>query len=528
MEKEAPKRSFKVKYGDPYAKTQTKSSKSAARTTQNMRVTPGRTQSRAETFLKRMAMLRDNVNLVEASARKDMTGKVIIHRHHLQFDGVEILPAQLPYEDRKLLLKESKTGTAGLPVPWAWQMREKPSYKMSASADYVLDEEIRSFASWLQPTPAEHAARQAVVDEVNDFLNSAIGQRKTLAWSLFGSSTTGLVSPLSDVDVRVYDLLSERNTAAMTPHMTHLFEEIQGHRNFKNANLRTGTYSILTFTHEPTGIDVQIVAARDSKPQRDLTAKYLEEIPNLQDLFFVLRAALSMRYMTNVYDGGTGSYGLFVMIVAAMLRKTHDGRDFARERPSHQLFRFIDFYATLDYQKHGVAVFPRTRFMKHDLDTKKYAAYARAATKRGDPVRAGQWEIAQRKDLFPWFLTLQDPASPKNDLGKRTFAAKHIKMTMHHLRSRLVYQARHWEDDHKMRRQYPHESMLLTVVGRCHEMWYARRKRMEDYGQKVLDEAEERDRFKPLAAEEEAEAARELHEKLYDEDPEDVQAAQGQ
>lgn len=506
----------------------TKTRKSKSHTTQNIRVTPGRTQSRAEQYIKRMAIVRDNINLVEASARKELKGKVIIHRHHLKFDGVEVLPAQPSYEYRKLLRAQSKTGTASLPVPWATQMREKPSYKMSASADDVLDEEIRGFATWLQPTPLEHAARQAVVDEVNEFLNSAIGDRQNLAWELFGSSTTGLVSPLSDVDVRVYDVLDERNTRAMISYMHHLSRELEGYPSFKNANLRTGTYSILTFTHESTGIDVQIVAARDSRPQRDLTAKYLEEIPNLQDLFFVLRAALSMRHMTNVYDGGTGSYGLFVMIVAAMLRKTHDGSDFAHQRPSHQLFRFIDFYASLNYEKHGVAVFPRTRFMKHDLDTKKYAAYARAAAKRGDAIRAGQWEIAQRKENFPWFLTLQDPASPKNDLGKRTFAAKHIKMTMHHLRSRLVYSARHWEEDHKMRRQYPHESMLLTVVGRCHEMWHARRKRMEAYGQEVLDEAEERDRFKPFAAEEEAEAARALHEKLYDEDPEHVEAAQGQ
>jgi len=266
---------------------------------------------------------------------------------------------------------------------------------------------------------------------------------------------------------------------------------------------RPGRYPIINAQHRESGIDVQVVSAPSTHKQQEYTAKYLAEIPHLRPLFFVFRTMLAMRGLITVFYGGTGSYGLFMMLVASLKRRS--SQPATKMTAAQQLLHFLDFYAFFPARRHGLSIEPTGKlFMKHDgADATPIHAYAAAAYRRDDPVRAGQWAIGQRRPLQPYLLCLQDPADPKNDLGRKTNAIKHVIATIKYVRHavhRQMGQVRAApassppsEEQRPKSKSRKRISLLLALVGRCHEVYHDRRAKVEAYGRQVLEKAAQGD-----------------------------------
>jgi non-canonical poly(A) RNA polymerase PAPD5/7 len=258
------------------------------------------------------------------------------------------------------------------------------------------------------------------------------------------------------------------------------------HPDFFLVSLRNARYPIVNAQHKPTGIDIQIVGAPDTHAQREAMAHYLHSIPQLRSVYMVLKTALGIRGLVDVFNGGIGSYGLFMMLTASLQRPHSNPPRTAAE----SLLRFLDFYSDLNMEKYGVSVAPPKLFKKHDVFTTATKSHIDAARRRGDNIRAAQWAIGQARVYQPYLFCLQDPADPLNDLGRKSNAIKHLQTTIRVFRNTLrkylsdgfpyVPDPVPWLDG----------SLLLPLVGRCHEIYHERRSKAEMQGRVAVETIE--------------------------------------
>lgn len=219
------------------------------------------------------------------------------------------------------------------------------------------------------------------------------------------------------------------------------------------------------------------MATDSAEPQEEVARNYLAKFEGLHDLFIVVRTALEVRGLLPVHNGGTGSYGCFVMLLPPLLRSVE-----SELHTANTLRRFLSFYDpcdTINPARHAVACHPRQVFLKHKPDA-ELNKFRSLALSRGDLVRAGQWRLCQWNELQPYLLTIQDPANPNNDLGARAHAIKHIIATFVRLRADL----KHWT-----RRTTGHEKykpFLSTIVGRPDLLYRNQRQILRDYGRTAM------------------------------------------
>jgi non-canonical poly(A) RNA polymerase PAPD5/7 len=394
------------------------------------------------------------------------------------------------------------------PSPVPWEVDE--SQRKSLNPMQVLDEEIARFAAYIQPTPAERAARDAVIALTNQIVYQHLclavskveGSRKSVRTQLFGSERTGLATATSDIDLRVY-FLRQRDDGGSSfqwgsqaiEYMEKLAGEFESNSNYICTTLRTsGRFPIINTQHKHTNVDIQIVSAPETKKQQKWTARYLEKMPHIRTLYLIIRTALETRGLVDVFNGGIGSYSLFWMIVAALERRSSHRPTTAAE----QLRHFLDFYANFDTVRYGLTINPVAKpYPKHEYPNdprngifSPHQSYVSAAHRRGDLVRAGQWAISKVKPLQPYLFSLQDPADPTNDLGRKSNAIKHILKTIGSMSTTMEEQIQCLtETGHFPPLPPPVGSsvnFLENLVGRCHETWAERRRRLEEVGRMVL------------------------------------------
>ncbi|KAK3718026.1 hypothetical protein LTR37_005452 [Vermiconidia calcicola] len=370
-----------------------------------------------------------------------------------------------------------------LPMPWALG----PVKDTRKSSMELLDLEIESFGRYAELSPAEKVARESVIVETNTFISKTI-TKQMVETNVFGSEKTGLATATSDIDFRLsWSSRSRQNSSsALSGPLKHLAKAMSGSPEYEHVEFRFAKYPLIAAKHKKSGIDIQIVSSPDTRPQRDVTAQYLTELPHLRSVYMVVKTALSIRGLVDVYSGGTGSYGLFIMLVAALKRRSSDPPTTA----AAQLLRFLDFYTHLNTEKHAISVSQSKLFMKHDASEVPLKDNIEAARRRGDAIRAAQWAIGQKRLHQPYLLCLQDPAKPSNDLGRKSNAVKHIQRTLKVLYNTLQRDLEDIQAAQNHGKPWQHDSILEPHVGRCHEVYFERRRKVEEYGLKSMLETE--------------------------------------
>ncbi|KAK5733807.1 hypothetical protein LTR17_009359 [Elasticomyces elasticus] len=385
-------------------------------------------------------------------------------------DGVQRMRTILDYSARSRPPRES---FAEKPLLEPWALGRRAVEGMSGLE--ILDEEIKRFAAWAPPTSAESAARQAISQQTQDLVTQVMGEKvDRIQTKLFGSEATGLALSSSDLDIRIYSHSQRRGNTylGLGYAMRTLQERMTNHEEYMLVTMRWSKYPIINAQHRSTGIDIQIVSSPSTNNQAAVTAKYLAELPHLRDLFYVVRTMLGMRDLVDVFNGGTGSYGLFIMLVAALKRSQRSSNP--PQTAAEQLLFFLDFYASFPLETRGLTIEPTPKmFKKHAiaaLTPAERQSYIHAASRRGDDVRAGQWAIGVVRPLQPYLLCLQDPADPTNDLGRKSNAIKNLQASWLNRMLDHVKQGK--------RAEWTRESMLELVVGRCHEVQLERRAKL--------------------------------------------------
>jgi non-canonical poly(A) RNA polymerase PAPD5/7 len=386
--------------------------------------------------------------------------------------------------DYRALYVDTPNSPAAEPVPLPWRL--DASDMAGREAMEILNLEIENFARYMDLTPMEAAARASVTEQVIEQIKSTAGTNVGI--ETFGSSELGLATILSDIDLRLWFYQSSK-----PPHPYNMKVKMEGiEYTLKNFNpdfilvsLRCSKYPIINAQHKQTGLDLQIVSAPDTNAQRQAMARYLQDIPHLRSVYMVLRMALGIRGLVDVFNGGIGSYGLFMMLVASLQRPSSKPPTTAGE----SLLRFLDFYSDLNTEKYGVSVSPPKLFKKHDVFTHPIKMRIDAARRRGDNIRAAQWAIAQTRIYQPYLFCLQDPADPLNDLGRKSNAIKHVQKTIRVLRASLQKSLQVEAPTAPRKPPWKEGSILLPLVGRCHEIYHDRRTRAEMQGRIAVQSA---------------------------------------
>lgn len=123
--------------------------------------------------------------------------------------------------------------------------------------------------------------------------------------------------------------------------------------------LRWARYPLIALQDRSSGLDVQIVLSNDTSTSREYIQHYIQEYPYLPELYSVIKAALDIRGLTDVFRGGIGSYSLFMMIVASLKHNPHPHKDAAGA-----LQNFLRFWGNFNTTSRGVSIEPTEYFEK--------------------------------------------------------------------------------------------------------------------------------------------------------------------
>ena len=392
-------------------------------------------------------------------------------------------PTTLDYKGVAIRPEISKVYPRKRP-PWAIDYDRKT---VGYTAAQILDAEIKAFAKYMSPTEEERVARDAVCRNIRSIIRSDPESSEVTDYH-FGSTRTGLTLPYSDVDIGVYH--TGRKWDTLEQFMERLYQDLLNGKDYMLVVHRPPPNAIITAQHKATGIDVQVIAKGIPGRQTKCTFTCLENIPNFRELYAVVRTAFGTRGLVDPFIGGISAYGVSIMLVAALTQRDAPADVRNAASISAQFLHFLSFWANFDMTKYGISFdYPMTAkvFDKAPPDTspadKKTRLKEITAAREGNknPRLAGQLYIGRVRPEQPYLLCLQDPANPVNDLGARCHAIKHIQETIKLMHTELVGFMEEYDradTDSKLRDGKPRDSLLMPLVGRCHEIYAERRKRM--------------------------------------------------
>nr|KJB13375.1 hypothetical protein B456_002G071000 [Gossypium raimondii] len=254
-----------------------------------------------------------------------------------------------------------------------------------------LHKEIVDFCDFLSPTPEEQAARDAAVHSVFDVIKYIWPACRP---EVFGSFRTGLYLPTSDIDVMILESGIKNPQTGLYALSRALSQRGIAKKMQVIAKARV---PIIKFVEKKSGVAFDISFDVDNGPK---AAEFIKEAvlkwPQLRPLCLILKVFLQQRDLNEVYSGGIGSYALLAMIIA-MLQNLSESRAYPEHNLGMLLVHFFDFYGRkLNTVDVGVSCKERgTFFLK---SSKGFSSKGR-----------------------PFLISIEDPQTPDNDIGKNSF-----------------------------------------------------------------------------------------------------------
>ena len=315
---------------------------------------------------------------------------------------------------------------------------------------------------------SEHKAATYVKSAVEKFANQYAPEGRV---ELVGSYSTGLASPLSDLDFRIILPTFEKSLLQRGPSPTRpkaqkaslqaLFKCRRTLQNqakiWRDVELVYGSVRLVSATHWKGAMQVQI---QQHGSQAFLTSSVMmafqSEFPTLRSLYILLKAALAVRGLDKPFTGGLSSYPLLVAIVNAL--KHCEFKTNRKDAARHLLF-VLNFYANGDLLNTGFRLERPRTFPKIDpSESQSNFAQGRRAYDF-----EGMMQIAIRNPQCPYALCLQDPLNPGNDLGKKAHAVKQIQALFRAAHTGIRSSMALWEQMNFADRKAS-QNMLLDVL----------------------------------------------------------------
>ncbi|XP_072365583.1 terminal nucleotidyltransferase 4A isoform X2 [Scyliorhinus torazame] len=262
-----------------------------------------------------------------------------------------------------------------------------------------LHEEIMEFYNFVSPRPEEETMRKEVVKRIESVIKDLW---PTADVQIFGSFSTGLYLPTSDIDLVVFGKWKN-------PPLQQL-EQALRRRNIAEPHsikvLDKATVPIIKLTDQETEVKVDISFNVETGVKAAQFIKdFVKGYPVLPYLILVLKQFLLQRDLNEVFTGGISSYSLILMAISFLqLHPRIDAR-----RPSVNLgvllVEFFELYGRhFNYLKTGIRIRSGGAYVAKDEIMKNMTNGYR-----------------------PSMLCIEDPLVPGNDVGRSSYGAMQVK-----------------------------------------------------------------------------------------------------
>ncbi|XP_059368662.1 terminal nucleotidyltransferase 4B-like [Carassius carassius] len=262
-----------------------------------------------------------------------------------------------------------------------------------------LHEEIKDFYEYISPRPEEDHMRQEVVDRIQRVIKDLWPNAEV---QVFGSFSTGLYLPTSDIDLVVFGHWETLPLWTLEEALRK--RKIADENSVKVLDKATVPIIKLTDLHTEVKVDISFNVQNGVKAA-NLIKEFKQQFPVLPYLVLVLKQFLLQRELNEVFTGGIGSYSLFLMVVSFL--QLHYREDACSSNPNLGvlLIEFFELYGRhFNYLKTGIRI----------KDGGSYVAK--------DEVQKGMLD-----GYRPSMLYIEDPLQPGNDVGRSSYGAMQVK-----------------------------------------------------------------------------------------------------
>ncbi|KPP67634.1 hypothetical protein Z043_113752 [Scleropages formosus] len=268
-----------------------------------------------------------------------------------------------------------------------------------AGAHHRLHEEIVDFYRFMSPRPEEAAMRREVVNRIEAVIKELW---PTADVQIFGSFSTGLYLPTSDIDLVVFGKW-ERSPLQQ---LEQALRKQNVAMPYSIKVLDKATVPIIKLTDQETEVKVDISFNVETGVKAARFIKdYLKRYSVLPYLIFVLKQFLLQRDLNEVFTGGISSYSLILMVISFLqLHPRIDARN-ANVNLGILLIEFFELYGRhFNYMKTGIRI-------------KNGGAY----------IAKEEIMKAMTSGYRPSMLCIEDPLLPGNDVGRSSYGAMQVK-----------------------------------------------------------------------------------------------------
>lgn len=262
-----------------------------------------------------------------------------------------------------------------------------------------LHEEIVDFFNFMSPRPEEEAMRRDVVNRIESVIKDLW---PTARVEIFGSFSTGLYLPTSDIDLVVFGQWDH-------PPLQELEQALKKHNvagPYPIKVLDKATVPIIKLTDHETEVKVDIsFNVETAVKAAQFIKSYLKKYTVLPPLIFVLKQFLLQRDLNEVFTGGISSYSLILMAISFL--QLHPRIDTQRTNINLGilLIEFFELYGRdFNYMKTGIRV-------------KNGGAY----------LSKEEMLKAMGSGNRPSMLCIEDPIQPGNDVGRSSYGILQVK-----------------------------------------------------------------------------------------------------
>ncbi|CAF92498.1 unnamed protein product, partial [Tetraodon nigroviridis] len=245
----------------------------------------------------------------------------------------------------------------------------------------------------ISPRPEEEKMRLEVVDRIKGVIHDLWPSAEV---QVFGSFSTGLYLPTSDIDLVVFGKWETLPLWTLEEALRK--RKVADENSIKVLDKATVSLFSLIFVDISFNMKSGVKAAQ-------LIKEFKEKYPVLPYLVLVLKQFLLQRDLNEVFTGGIGSYSLFLMAVSFL--QLHYREDVCNPNINIGvlLIEFFELYGRhFNYLKTGIRI----------KDGGCYVAKDEVQKNLMDGYR-------------PSMLYIEDPLQPDNDVGRSSYGAMQVK-----------------------------------------------------------------------------------------------------
>ncbi|XP_034467615.1 terminal nucleotidyltransferase 4A-like isoform X2 [Hippoglossus hippoglossus] len=262
-----------------------------------------------------------------------------------------------------------------------------------------LHEEIMDFFNFMSPRPEEEAMRRDVVNRIENVIKDLW---PTARVEIFGSFSTGLYLPTSDIDLVVFGKWDH-------PPLQELEQALKKHNvsgPYPIKVLDKATVPIIKLTDHETEVKVDIsFNVETAVKAAQFIKSYLKKYTVLPPLIFVLKQFLLQRDLNEVFTGGISSYSLILMAISFLQLHPRIDTRRANINLGILLIEFFELYGRdFNYIKTGIRVKTGGAYLSKEEMLK-----------------------AMGNGNRPSMLCIEDPIQPGNDVGRSSYGVLQVK-----------------------------------------------------------------------------------------------------